>query len=143
PTPGSGLGYPGLPQAGGARPGAGTTPERPARRADQPVPSATPGGPAPLAVGDIPLASDQPDLPPRTRADELLATGDVPRAIARSAEEVAQNVTEVVRVFRVPLLLLILLLAYAIAQGRLGRETLPAATDVPTGGEDDDAEYLL
>lgn len=104
-------------------------------------------GPTPLAIGEIPpqaIAPDQPGLPPGSSADDALAQGDLGGTIARSAEEVAENVGQVVRVFRIPLLLLVLLLIYLVAQGRLGREPAPADGDVVVeGGDEDDVEYLL
>lgn len=154
PTPGGGSipGFPSGPVAGGPTegptgvPGFGTglDPDTVGGSGGEGGPG---DGPSPLAIGEIPpqaIASDQPGLPPGSSADDALAQGDLGGTIARSAEEVAENVGEVVRVFRIPLLLLVLLLLYLVAQGRLGREPVPTEGEVVvTGGDEDDVEYLL
>ena len=65
-------------------------------------------------------------------------------SLGRAVSDLATNVPPVARVFRVPLVLLLLLVAYLLLQSRLDHGTLPSAAGVPPpGGDDDDVEYRL
>jgi hypothetical protein len=101
-------------------------------------------GRIPIAAGDIPGdAVGDSELPPLSAADEALRSGRFSEALSGTAAEVAENVGTVARTFRLPLVVLAILLVYLIVQGRLDRTTLPMTVETPTGSADDDDEYIL
>lgn len=97
-----------------------------------------------IAAGEIPGdALDESGLPPLSAADEALRSGRFSDVLSGTAAEVAENVGTVARTFRIPLIVLALLLIYLIVQGRLDRTTLPMTLEASTGSPDDDDEYVL
>lgn len=96
-------------------------------------------------VGDL-VVSSGPEVDPSSagaRANEALERGQFTEALGSSARDVAQNVGETARTFRIPLLLLLLLALYLVVQDRIDRSSLVARPEAATGGDDDDVEYLL
>ncbi|MBW3664530.1 MAG: fibronectin type III domain-containing protein [Actinobacteria bacterium] len=101
-------------------------------------------GRTPIAAGQIPGdALGDSGLPPLSAADEALRSGRFSDALSGTAAEVAEDIGTVARTFRIPLIVLAVLLIYLIVQGRLDRTTLPMTVETPTGTADDDDEYIL
>lgn len=74
---------------------------------------------------------------------EAVSAGDLPGAVGRVIGEVAGNVPDVARTFSIPLLLVVVILLYLMAQGRMDRDAAILTVEAPAGGDEDDVEFLL